>query len=156
MLKHLYKQGFQAAAEKKFWLLEQKEIFTSVNQLQEPKKQVLLLKQVFTYKFDQNRYLAKYKTRIYICRNLQKSSTKNTYAATLAVQVFRALIAITAAYNLEAKQLDAVNAFINSAINKEVYCKCLSGYKNIGLCLLLLQALYRLQRSPKLWYNEFA
>ena len=77
---------------------------------------------IFLYKFDQDGYLAKYKARLCIRGDLQKMDAKDTYAATLAVQVFRALMGITAAHNLEAKQLDAVNAFVNSVLDEEIYC----------------------------------
>ena len=75
-------------------------------------------------------------------------------AATLAIQVFRALMALTASFNLTAKQYDAVNAFINSAMNKEVYVDYPEGinlpqsFKNP--CFLLLRALYGLKQSPLL------
>ena len=155
MLRHPHSQGFRAAAEKEFWSLKQRGTFTPVNRPKEPGKQILPLIWVFTYKFDQDGYLAKYKARLCIRGDLQKANAKDTYAATLAVQVFRALMAITAAYNLEAKQLDAVNAFINSTMDEEVYCECPPGYENLGPCLLVLRALYGLRRSPKLWYDEF-
>jgi hypothetical protein len=100
--------------------------------------------------------LAKYKARLCIRGDLQKVDAKDTYAATLAVQVFRALMAIAAAYDLEAKQLDAVNAFVNSVLDEEIYCECPPGYEHLGPCLLVLRALYGLRRSPKLWHDEFA
>ena len=111
---------------------------------------------IFLYKFDQDGYLAKYKARLCIRGDLQKMDAKDTYAATLAVQVFRALMGITAAHNLEAKQLDAVNAFVNSVLDEEIYCECPPGYEHLGPCLLVLRALYGLRRSPKLWLDEFS
>jgi hypothetical protein len=151
MLQHLYSQGFRAAAEKEFRSLEQQGTFIPVNR---PKtdsgKQILLLLWVFSYKFDQDSYLAKYKARLCIRSNLQKVNSKDTYTATLAVQVFRVLIAITAANNLETKQLDTINTFVNSILDEEVYCQCLPGYKYLGQCLKVLRALYRLQRLPRL------
>jgi hypothetical protein len=41
---------------------------------------------------------------------------QDTAAATLAIRVFRALMAITASFKVTAKQYDAVNAFINSTM----------------------------------------
>jgi hypothetical protein len=35
---------------------------------------------------------------------------------------FQALMAISIAFDLEASQFDAVNAFVNSDLNKEIYC----------------------------------
>ena len=77
--------------------------------------------QVFTYKIDTNRYLIKFKARLYIRGNLQQLIYKDTYIVTLAAKVFRALIAIIAAFDLDVQQGDAVNAFINSLINEIVY-----------------------------------
>ena len=110
---------------------------------------------IFTYKFDQNGHLVKYKARLCIRGDLQKPNSKDTYAATLAVQVFQALIAIAAAHDLEAQQLDAINAFVNSTLDEEIYCECPPGFEFLGPCLKVKRALYRLRRSPLLWYREF-
>jgi hypothetical protein len=151
ILQHLHSQGFQAAAEKEFYSLEQQSTFTPVNRpKKDSRKQILLLLWVFSYKFDQDSYLAKYKARLCIQGNLQKANSKDTYTAILAVQVFKALIAITAAYNLEAKQLDTINAFVNSILDKEVYCQCPPRYEYLGQYLKVLKVLYRLQRLPRL------
>ena len=48
--------------------------------------------------------------------------------ATLAAQIFHALIAITAAFNLKIRQYNAVNIFINAKLNKLIYCYCLKGF----------------------------
>jgi hypothetical protein len=41
-------------------------------------------------------------------------TTEDTYAATLAIRIFRALMAIAAYFNIEVRQYDAVNAFTNA------------------------------------------
>ena len=51
---------------------------------------------VFTYKFDKHGFLQKFKARICIREDLQPTSEKDTYAATLAVRSFRMLIALAA------------------------------------------------------------
>src|SRR5947209_15490312 len=143
MLKHPHRLGFQAAAEKEFRSLEQWGTFKPTTH--STGKQVLPLMWVFTYKCNQDSYLVKYKARLCIRGDLQKATAKDTYAAALAVQVFRSLMAIAAAYNLEAKQLDAVNAFVNSLMDEEVYCECSPGYEHLGPCLQVLWALYGLR-----------
>ena len=55
---------------------------------------------VFTYKFDIDGYLTKFKARIYVRGDLQYGY-QDTYAATLAYRTFRALMAITAVFDLE-------------------------------------------------------
>ena len=60
-------------------------------------------------------------------------------------------MAIMAAFDLEARQYDAVNAFTNSSLDEAVHCACPEGYNSVeGICLLLLRALYGLRRSPLL------
>ena len=60
-------------------------------------------------------------------------------------------MAITAAFDLEIVQLDAVNAFLNSKLSdKEIYTEYLEGYKVPGHVVRLLRALYGLKESPSL------
>jgi hypothetical protein len=56
---------------------------------------------VFSYKLDEDGFVIKYKARLIIRGDLQVSQFKDTYAATLAARVFRALIAIAAFFNLD-------------------------------------------------------
>ena len=71
--------------------------------------------EVFTYKFDKEGYLLRYKARIVVQGDLEpKLLYKDNYVATLAAKVFCAFIAITAYFDLEIKQLDVVNAFCNT------------------------------------------
>ena len=60
---HKHKAGFKAAAYKEYTNLQRRETFKKVPSL-EPKEKgelVILIMQVFTYKFDKDRYLIKYK-----------------------------------------------------------------------------------------------
>ena len=151
---HTYRKEFEEAAKKEYQSLEERDTFKIVPKT--PDIKVIPLTWVFTYKFDTNGYLAKFKARICVRGDLQPKSNKETYAATLAARTFRALMAITAAYDLEAYQLDAVNAFVNSQLDETVYCKFPEGFDQPGSCLLLLRALYGLRRSPLLWLQEFS
>ena len=54
---------------------------------------ILPLMWVFTYKLDEDGYLLKFKARIVVRGDLQKSQFQDIYAAMLAARVFRALIA---------------------------------------------------------------
>jgi hypothetical protein len=64
------------------------------------------------------------------------------------------MMALVAAYDLDADQLDAVNAFVNSELKETIYVDLPDGYKKIGRCLRLLRALYGLRQSPRLWQKE--
>ena len=108
---------------------------------------------MFKYKYDTDGYLNKFKARICVRGDLQNTQ-QDTYAATLAYRTFRALMAITAAFDLEIVQLDAVNAFLNSDINEEIYVHYPEGFKQPGQALRLRRALYGLRQSPLLWYED--
>jgi len=67
---------------------------------------------VFTYKFNEDDYLNKYKARLVVRGDMQRDSLfEETYAGTLAALVFRFLMAIACYFNLKIKQFDAKNAF---------------------------------------------
>jgi hypothetical protein len=91
-------------------------------------KQILPLKWVFTYKIDSNGFLSKFKARICVRGDLQIINKQETRATTLAARTLRTLLALIAAFDLETLQLDAVNAFLNSLLNEEVYVSYPPGY----------------------------
>ena len=63
-------------------------------------------------------------------------------------------MAITAAFGLDMKQFDALNAFVNSLLDEVVYVELPPGRTKPGFVLRLLRALYGLRRSPRLWQLE--
>ncbi len=67
-------------------------------------------------------------------------------------------MALTASFKLNARQYDAVNAFINSQMNEEVFVDFPEGMErptNVNdPCFLLLRALYGLKQSLLLWLRE--
>jgi hypothetical protein len=68
----------------------------------------------------------------------------NTTAATLAARTFRTLIAIAAVFDLDIRQIDAVNAFVNSKLDKEVYTYIAEGFSEYSYIYQLKRALYGL------------
>jgi hypothetical protein len=50
-------------------------------------------------------------------------------AATLAAKIFRFMMAVTAAFDLETEQFDAINAFLNSEIDRETYIRMPEGFQ---------------------------
>jgi hypothetical protein len=116
---------------------------------------VIPLKWVFKYKLDEHGYLVKFKARLVVRGDFQTTANE-TYAATLAARTFRALMALAAAFNLELRQYDATNAFINALLDEEIYVQCPEGYTDRDHVLLLLRALYGLKEAPRLWYQELA
>lgn len=84
---------------------------------------------VFTYKFNEDGYLVKYKARLVVREDLQEQYS-DTYAATLAARLFRALIALACAFNLKAMQYDVPNAFLNATLNRTLYVRTLDRFQN--------------------------
>ena len=151
---HPYRDSFLAAASKEYTDLKRRNTFRHIPKTSATKTLPLLW--VFTYKFDTNGYLDKFKARLCVRGDLQQPVRLDTYAATLAARAFRALMAIAAAFDLEIFQYDAVNAFTNSTLDETVYCECPQGFEQSDQFLLLLRALYGLRRSPLLWLKEFS
>ena len=153
MLKHPHANEFRKAAEKEYRALESKGTFTYIEKggiTQKP----LPLMWTFIYKFDENGFLTKFKARLVARGDLQYTE-EDTYAATLTAQVFCAVIAIVAAFDLEIKQYDAVNAFPNAELPEPIPCECAEGYERPEFLLWVTKALYGLKTSPVLWYKDF-
>lgn len=154
MQKHQFSSNFKIAAEIEIQELSKRGTYEWISK-SSATTTPLPLTWVFKYKFDTDGYLTKFKARICVRGDLQ-STEQDTYAATLAARTFRALMAISAAFDLEIRQYDAVNAFVNSKINEEVNCYAPEGFERSGSCWRLLRALYGLKQSPLLWYNDFS
>jgi hypothetical protein len=80
MLKHSYKQNFSNATRIKYSKLGDKNIYEEVEY---NSKYLLLFMWVFTYKFDSNSYLIRYKARLYSKGDLQHTK-EDIYAIILA------------------------------------------------------------------------
>ena len=158
MLRHPYSQLFLEGASLEFKTLDDKGTFQAVddNVVNQSNITPLPLIWVFSYKFDEHDRLIKAKARLCVRGDLQHTDL-DTYAATLAIRIFRALMAIAAVFNLEIRQYDAVNAFMNSTLDEITYCYKPEGFnQHPGKYYLLRRALYGLKRSPLLWANDFA
>ena len=113
---------------------------------------ILDCKWVYVYKFDKHGRLDKAKARLVVRGDQQLLDPhQSSYAATLAGRSFRTLMAISARFDLELLQYDAVNAFVNAELDEEVFMKMPPGYRTTGRVLKLRKALYGLRRSPLLW-----
>jgi hypothetical protein len=110
-----HRQGFIAAMQREILDIKRKGTYKTINwkDFNAQDYEVLPLLWVFKYKLDNKGFLTKYKARICVRGNLQ-TTAEDTYAATLAIRIFRALIAIAAYFNIEVLQYDAVNAFTNA------------------------------------------
>ncbi|KLP04001.1 Uncharacterized protein LW94_14520 [Fusarium fujikuroi] len=157
---HRFEEEFKQAQKDHLESHKQMRSWSEISRL-DPRigdSQVLDCMWVFTYKFDKHGYLRKCKARLVVRGDQQyKSSTDDTYAATLAGKSFRTLIAIAAKYDLELLQYDAVNAFVNAKLQSNVFMKLPPGYRSgekQDRILLLHKALYGLRIAPLLWQMD--
>jgi hypothetical protein len=86
--------------EKEYNDLKRWGTFKSVLKEEANNEQILPLKWVFKYKFDSDGYLQKLKAQLCVRGDLQITE-EETYTVTLAARIFRALMAIAAAFDLE-------------------------------------------------------
>jgi hypothetical protein len=127
-----------------------------LKQIKQEGHQILDCMWVYTYKLDQQHRLQKCKARLVVRGDQQRGvSAQDTYAATLASQSFRLLMAIAAYLNLELKQYDVTNAFVHATIDRVVYMRMPDGHRKPNTVLKLNKALYGLRISPLLWQKEF-
>jgi hypothetical protein len=117
--------------------------------------QILDCMWVYVYKFDKHGRFQKCKARLVVRGDQQvKNIHEETYAATLAGRSFRTLMAIAARFDLELIQYDAVNAFVNARLDKDIFMRMPPGYRKPGTILMLQKALYGLRESPLLWQRD--
>lgn len=147
---HPFGKEFRKAAEVEWANVRDKPSMKIID-AHEATSRPLPLRWIFTYKFDDAGFLSKFKARICVRGDQQPKSDRETYAATLAGRLFRVLMAIAARWDLEVRQLDAVDAFTNSELDKVVFVELPEGFKVKGKVGLLVRALYRLRISPLLW-----
>ena len=75
----------------------------------------------------------------------------------VAYWTFRLLCALITGFDLNIIQINAVNAFINALVNNKVYLIPSKGIDlPLGFSLCLRKVMYRLQKSPKLWFLEMS
>jgi hypothetical protein len=101
MLRHSHAKDFQKATEFEYQTLIKMSIFTEVFKALNQK--LLLLIWMFIYKFDLARFLIRYKARLIVREDLKEVTTEDVYAATLIIKIFRYLMTLTFAFDLQTK-----------------------------------------------------
>ncbi len=95
--------------------------------------------------------MKKFKTRLYVKKNLQ-SIEQNTYAATLVAKTFRVLMIISIAFNFDIWQYDVINTFVNNKIDEEMFSECSKKFARFEYCWKLNKIWYDFKQISILWY----
>ena len=72
-----------------------------------------------------------------------------TYAPVAMLKTVRILLALAAYFDWEVQQMDVVTAFLNPALNEEVYMAHPEGFEEDGKVCLLQKTLYGLKQAPR-------
>jgi hypothetical protein len=153
---HPLRDQFQEAQRAHLQSHHQMRSFQETDKKHAKGQQILSSMWVFVYKTDKHGFLQKCKARLVVCGNQQAPGDLPTRATTLASTTFRTLMAITAKFDLETTQIDAVNAFVHCDLDEVVYMKLPPGFNKgkTDKVLRLRKALYGLRRSPLLWQKN--
>lgn len=124
---------------------------------------------VFTIKRNADGTIQKYKARLVVRGFLQRYGVdyKETYAPVVKFKSIKLILAIAAAGDMELKQLDFSNAFLNAGLDELVYMEQPIGYHTnttgtdttptdtgARLVCRLKRALYGLKQAPRAWFQE--
>ena len=151
---HPFRKEFEVAQREHLQSHEEMGSFEEIEKIEVKGQQVLGCMWVFVYKTDKHGFLQKCKARVVVWGNHQTQNGLPTRATTLASATFRTLMAITAKFDLETQQMDAVNAFVHCPLDETVFMKFPPGYEKPNKVIRLRKALYGLRRSPLLWQKE--
>ncbi|POW22111.1 hypothetical protein PSHT_01588 [Puccinia striiformis] len=112
---------------------------------------------VFRKKFDTDGNLVKFKARLCAQGSAQVEGIdyNETYAPTGRPAALRAMLAVGMNEGMDIHQMDVRNAFLNGALDEDIYLRPPSGLSvPPGHCLKLLKSIYGLKQAPRVWYRE--
>lgn len=150
MLSHPHSDGFRHAAEVKYLALKARGTWEIIDKTRYEVIQLVPLKWIFIYKFDENGFFNKYKARLVMKKDLQKMNIQDVYAVTLTFKIFRFFMIFVAAFDLKIRQLNAINAFLNAKNDESIYCFLSDDYRKPEKIMKMLRILYDQQKSSLL------
>jgi hypothetical protein len=156
ILKYKYTKGFIEVARIEYSILMSQTIWTEVTQEQLNSIILLLVRWVFTYKYDNNDYVTGFKAKLVVRGDLQIQRFQDIYTIILAARIFRCLIAIIIYFDLDISQLDIISIFTNVTLDEMVYYRMLEGFYVPGKYLFLNKTLYNLVRAPRFWFKNLS
>ena len=86
-------------------------------------------------------------------KQLEGIDFNKTFSSTVQVRTFRVLMALAVERGLKITQYDISNAFLNGALEEEIYMEWPPGYpsKDKGTVVKLLKGLYGLKQASRIW-----
>ena len=151
-------QKWKLAMDQEINALLNNSTWTLVSQLPAGRK-AIPCKWVYKIKYDENGKPVRYKARLVVKGFMQKYGIdyNETYAPVMKYDSLRLLLAIATVLDLEIKQFDVDNAFLNAILNEDIYMQQPEGYVNLkfsNAVLKLLKSLYGLKQAPYEWNDD--
>jgi len=115
---------------------------------------IIPVKWVFKIKIDETGAIAKYKARITPKGFKQKYGVDffEVFANTGKYKTLRVALSIAAVRDMELRQYDVPQAFIQADLEEDVYMEMPRGFEVAGMVCHLKKSLYGLKQSPRNWY----
>ena len=115
---------------------------------------IIPVKWVFKIKTDETGAIAKYKARITPKGFKQKYGVDffEVFANTGKYKTLRVALSIAAVRDMELRQYDVPQAFIQADLEEDVYMEMPRGFEVAGMVCHLKKSLYGLKQSPRNWY----
>jgi hypothetical protein len=115
---------------------------------------IVPVKWVFKIKTDEKGVVTKYKARITPKGFKQRHGVDyfEVFANTGKYKTLRVVLSLAARRDMELRQLDVPQAFIQAALEEDVYMEMPEGYEIEGMVCHLKKSLYGLKQSPRNWY----
>jgi hypothetical protein len=108
---------------------------------------------VYTYKFNSNGSINKYKARYVVQGFMQRRDGMDVYSPVPSMTLTRTALAVAAQRHMVIEQLDVKTAFLQARVpdGENIYVRAPLGFGKEGSVLRLKSFLYGLRRSPKEW-----
>ena len=122
----------------------------------EPSMHVMKVKWVIVVALNDDGSVKKVKARLVGCgySQVEKVDYDEVYAHSLPAVCFRLFVTILADEDLESDQIDAVKAFTQADVDRELYSEMPEGFRTPGHVLLLHKCLEGIKQGAHLWYKK--
>jgi hypothetical protein len=119
-------------------------------------KRVMKSKWVFVFKLSDEGAIVSVKARFVGCgySQVEGMDYDKVYAATLPSVCFRSWCTIVADEDLDTDSIDAVKAFTQSDVDRDLYVDMPVGFSVPGCCLWLKKALEGIRQGAYLWFQK--
>jgi len=124
-----------------------------------PNRQPIGCKWTFKIKYGPDGGISRYKARLVAkgYSQVQGVDYNETFAPVARFTTIRAILSLSAVFDLELHQMDVKTAFLNGDLREEIYMTQPEGFVTKGkehLVCKLRKSLYGLKQAPRSWYDK--